>query len=116
MNLTLSIVVVIISSVFGAYAAVLMKLGAERLKFNLKSVLRNKYLIGGVFIYGAGTIVYIIALRGAPLSILYPLCSTTYIWIAFISQKLLGERMNRAKWIGILLILVGVSLIGLGAR
>ena len=116
MNLITSILIVIVSCVFGAYAAILMKKGADRLKLNLKSLLRNRNLIIGILIYGIGTVVYIIALKGAPLSILYPLVSTTYIWTALLSQKLLGEKMNRSKWAGIVCIILGVSLIGLGAR
>ena len=57
---------------------------------------------------------YIFALKGADLSVLYPLVSTSYVWTVVFSQKLLGEKMNKYKWIGIAAILLGVSLIGLG--
>ena len=110
-----SIALVVVGCVAGAYGGILLKQGADRLKLRFKSLIKNKYLIGGVVIYGIGTVTYIIALRGGELSLLYPLISTTYIWIAIFSQKILGEKMNKFKWLGIICILAGVSLIGIGS-
>jgi drug/metabolite transporter (DMT)-like permease len=111
-----SLILVIVGCVIGAYGGILLKKASGTLKLRLSSIIHNKYLIKGVLIYGVGTVMYIIALRGGELSILYPLIATTYIWTAIFSQKLLGEKMNRYKWIGIILILIGVSLIGIGAK
>lgn len=110
-----SIIVITFACFIGSYGAILLKKGADTLKFKFKALITNKYLIGGVLIYGVSTIFYIIALRGGELSILYPLVSTTYVWIAIFSQKFLNEKMNKFKWLGILLILMGVSLIGIGS-
>jgi len=111
-----SLVLVIVGCVIGAYGGILLKKASATLKPTLSSVIHNRYLISGVLIYGIGTVMYIIALRGGELSILYPLIATSYIWTAIFSQRLLGEKMNRNKWIGIILILIGVSLIGMGAK
>jgi uncharacterized membrane protein len=111
----LSILIVLVGCVAGAYGGIMLKKGASRFRLSIKGTLKNKNLVIGVLVYGLGTITYIIALKGAELSIVYPLVSTTYIWIAVLSQKMLGEKMNLLKWTGIALILVGVSLIGFGA-
>ena len=110
-----SIILVIIACIIGAYGGILLKKGADTLKFKFKAMIRNKFLINGVLLYGLSIVLYIIALKGGELSILYPLVSTTYIWIAIFSQKLLKEKMNKYKWLGIALILIGVSLIGIGS-
>ena len=110
-----SIVLITVACIIGAYGGILLKKGADSLKLRFKALMKNKYLIGGFILYGLSTIAYIIGLKGGELSILYPLVSTTYIWISLFSQKLLGERMNKYKWFGILLILVGVSLMGVGS-
>jgi uncharacterized membrane protein len=115
MTLLLSILIVLVGCVAGAYGGIMLKKGSSRFRLSIKGTLKNKSLVIGVLVYGLGTITYIIALRGAELSIIYPLVSTTYIWIAVLSQKMLGEKMNTLKWAGISLILVGVSLIGMGA-
>ncbi len=114
MTQLLSVLMVLTGCLAGAYGGILLKKAADSLEFKLKSLLTNKYLIGGVLVYGFGTVIYILALRGGELSILYPLISTTYIWVAFLSERMLGEKMNVYKWLGILFILIGVSLIGIG--
>ena len=69
----------------------------------------NLYL--GVGFPLVGTVLFIPALRGGDVSVLYPLISTQYIWASFWSVKWLGARMNGLKWIGIALIIGGVTLI-----
>ena len=81
---------------------------------DFQSIIKNKHLIGGVLLYGVATVAYIFALRGGELSILYPLVSLTYVFTIIFSQRVLGEKMNKYKWIGMILILIGVSLIGIG--
>ena len=110
-----AVAIIIVSTIVGGYGSILLKKGADRLKFRFKSLIRNTPLIGGLIIYVLGTVAYIIALRGGELSLLYPLVSTQYVWICIFSQKLLGEKMNKWKWLGITLILIGVSFIGLGS-
>jgi len=58
---------------------------------------------------------FIPALKGGDLSILYPFVSVTYVWVALLSVRFLGEKMNKFKWIGIAMIILGVSFIGIGS-
>jgi drug/metabolite transporter (DMT)-like permease len=37
--------------------------------------------------------------------------ATSYVWVAVVSNKVLGESMSLLKWGGILLILLGVTLV-----
>ncbi len=115
MTSLLSIALVLGGCVLGAYGGILLKKGSSRFRLSIKGTIRNKNLVIGILAYALGTITYIIALKGAELSIIYPLVSTTYIWIAVLSQKMLGEKMSTLKWMGISCILIGVSLIGMGA-
>ena len=110
-----AIILVAIGCIIGAYGSILLKKGADTLKPKFKALIENKPLILGFLIHGVSTVIYIVALRGAELTIIYPLVSTTYIWIVVFSQKLLKEKMNKHKWLGIALILIGVSLIGIGS-
>lgn len=93
----------------------MLKKGAGRISLKIRDLLKNYYLIGGFLFYGIGTVLFIPALKGGELSVLYPLVATTYIWVSLWSIKLLKERMNKQKWIGVLLVIVGVIFIGLGA-
>lgn len=96
----------------GSYGPILLKQASADLKFNLKSLF-NKKLITGLSLYGIATIIFIPALKGGELSVLYPFVALSYVWVSLLSVKFLKERMNMQKWIGISLVILGVSLIGL---
>ena len=80
-----------------------------------RTLIHNYNVLIGAFLYGIGTILFIPALKHGELSVLYPFVSTSYIWVSILSMSFLGEKMNREKWLGIALIIVGVTLIGLGS-
>lgn len=110
-----SIILVLVAVIIGAVGAVFLKKASQKLKFRFWSLVKNYYLISGFLLYGVSTVLFIIALKWGELSILYPLVATVYIWIAIFSIRFLGESMNKWKWLGIALIIIGVTLIGLGA-
>lgn len=105
---------VVIGTVIGAFGALLFKLGADKLTFNLKELLKNHKLIWGFILYFISAVFYIIALKGGELSVIYPIVSLAYIWIILLSIKVLKEKMNTLKWLGISTIVVGVVFIGFG--
>jgi drug/metabolite transporter (DMT)-like permease len=105
----------ILATFIGASGPILLKKGSKKFSLNPKKLLRNYHVVGGFFLYALGTMMFIAALRGGDLSVLYPLVSVTYIWVAFLSKRFLKEKMNKYKWTGILLIILGVAFIGIGA-
>ncbi len=102
--------VVLGACIIGASGAVLLKL--ESAKISFRKLRLSPLMLGGIALYGVSTVLFILALRGSQLSVLYPLVSTTYVWIAFFSYIFLKERINTVKIAGIALILIGVSIIG----
>jgi uncharacterized membrane protein len=99
----------------GAFGALFFKLGADRLHRHIKTIITNWRLFIGIALYGISAIIFLVGLKGGELSVLYPLASLTYAWTCILSVRYLKEKMNQWKWLGIALILVGVSLIGIGA-
>jgi len=110
-----AIITVMIASLIGSFGPILLKKASGDIKFNLKSLITNYNLIGGYALYGIGTILFIPALRGGELSVLYPFVALTYIWVSIWSIKFLKEKMTKLKWAGIALIILGVIFIGLGS-
>lgn len=108
-----SILLVIIGTLVASFAPILLKKASERRIFHLKSLTTNYPLFGSIFLFGLGMIIFVIALRDGDLSVLYPLSSLGFVWVSVYSTKFLGEKMNKFKWIGIILIIIGVSLIGI---
>jgi len=106
---------VIFATLVGAFGPILLKKASEKKLSKLSSLMTNYHLMGGVALYGVGTVLFIPALRGGDLSVLYPFVSLNYIWVSLLSVKFLGEKMNRLKWLGVALIILGVSFIGIGS-
>lgn len=110
-----AMVIIFFATIIGAVGSLFLKYGSEHFVLNLKKLFTNYKVIFGLFLYGIASIMFIIALRGGELTVLYPMTSLSYIWISFLSIKFLKEKMNKFKWLGIFAIIVGVTLIGLGS-
>jgi len=109
-----SILLVLSAALLGSLGPVFLKKGSAHVENNLKSWIFNWKIILGLCFYGIGTVLFIPALKGGDLSVLYPLVATSYIWVSLWSIYLLKENMNKWKWAGIALIIIGTALIGLG--
>ena len=111
----LAITLTIGATFAGAVGALFFKLGAKELKLNIKSLLKAYKLMIAVKMYGLGSIlfIYALSLKDTQLSILYPIISLSYIWVALLSNKYLKEKLNKHKWIGMALIIAGVIAIGI---
>jgi len=106
---------VVAATLIGSLGPLFLKRASGRLTYKISKLLKNRSLYAGCFFYAIGTILFIPALKGGDLSVLYPLVALSYVWVSFLSIKFLNEKMNKMKWVGIGLILFGVSLIGLGS-
>ena len=111
-----AIVLVLIAGLVGALGPIYLKKGSDIINpKKIFEIYKNKFLIIGAIIYVVGIISFILALRGGELSILYSLSGLSYAWVCLFSSYMLKEKMNIWKWIGIFMIIVGVSFIGIGA-
>ncbi|MBI2653666.1 EamA family transporter [Candidatus Woesearchaeota archaeon] len=110
-----AIMLVITATLTGAFGPILLKRASAKKLSKISSLMKNYHLFGGVALYTAGTLLFIPALKGGDLSVLYPFVALTYIWVSLLSVKFLGEKMNKVKWIGIALIILGVTFIGVGS-
>jgi uncharacterized membrane protein len=87
-----------------------MKKGSAKFNFRIVEQLKNYYLMLGIILYILGAAFYIYALSLERLSALYPFASLNYLWVALVSIRFLGEKMNIYKWAGIILIILGIIL------
>jgi len=110
-----AVALVIIGTLIGAVGSLCFKIGSAKLSRSIKLNLKNYILFVGFLLYTIAASMYVFALRGGELSILYPLVSTTYIWITLLAFYFLKEKLNKWKWLGITIIIVGVTFIGLGS-
>lgn len=106
---------VLLATTLGSFGPLFLKKSSDKFHLSIEGVFKNPNLIIGVFFYGVGTILFIPALKGGELSVLYPLVALVYVWVSLLSVKFLNEKMNILKWVGIVLILIGVTLIGVSS-
>src|SRR3989338_342729 len=109
--MTWPILIALVCSILSSFASLLMKRAAERLSFNPLKLIRNKNLIIGIFLYVAGSVLFVWALTASQLSILYPVVALSYVWTLLLANKYLNEKITLYKWIGIILIIFGVVMI-----
>ena len=124
-----AILLVLGACVIGSFGPILIKKGVNRQKAlptsqkkGLAKIIGlalslafNWRIVAGIAVYGISSILFIPALRGGDLSVLYPLVASSYIWVSIWSVLFLKERMSAMKMAGIVLIIAGISCIGIGA-
>jgi len=110
-----SMLLVLGASVVGSFGAVFLKLGSPKVNKNPLSFL-NPQLALGVFLYLGSSVFYAFGIRGGQLSILYPLVSLGYVWTMVWARIVFKESFTRNKLAGLALILIGVTLVGMGAK
>ncbi len=110
-----SILLVILATIVGAMGPILLKKASAKKLSKISTLIKNYELFGGIALYATGTLLFIPALKGGEVSVLYPFVALSYVWVSLLSVRFLGEKMNKHKWIGISLIILGVSFIGIGS-
>lgn len=110
-----AIILVLIATFIGAFGALLLKISSKKLSLNFKGIFKNYKFLLGILLYGISALFFLGALRFGKLTMVYPFVSVGYIWIILLSMYFLKERMNFYRWLGIFLIILGVSFIGLSA-
>jgi drug/metabolite transporter (DMT)-like permease len=110
-----SMLLVVVASFIGSFGAVFLKLGSGQLKHGLRRIV-NYRLAVGIALYLLSSCFFIMAIREGELTVLYPLVSMSYVWTLLWSRLFFKEPFTRHKFLGIFLILAGVSFIGIGNR
>lgn len=105
---------VMFGSMIGSLGAVGLKAGANRLKFDIKSLATNWPLIGGVAAYLLSSIFFVKGVKNGQLSVLYPIVALGQVWTMAWARVWFKETITRPKITAVVLILIGVSLIAWG--
>lgn len=93
----------------GAMASLFLK-KASNYK-NIPSLIKNKWLYIGAFLYLLSALLNILILRYLDYSIVLPLTSITYVWTMVISKIVLKEKLTIKKIFGTFLIFCGALII-----
>ena len=113
-----SILLVIVFTFLSTAGQYLIKRGANSIGDHpaLPDLLTNFSLFGGLALYGVGAVLMVLALRHGELSVLYPMISLSYVWVAILSVVAFHEQMSISRIAGIVVIMLGVGVLGRGSR
>ena len=112
---------VVICTALGAAGQILIKMGADRLvQPTLWSTFLGFFtvpqLFAGYCLYAAMTVLFVFALKDGELSVLYPIISLTYVWVAGLSVWFFHDSLNWLKLLGVVTIVSGVGVLGKDAH
>ncbi len=105
----------IVGSLLAGLGPFYLKRGAEKIK-SLKDIFPAPpaKLVAGIFFHGLAAVIFVLALRGGEVSVLYPVVAFHYVIAAWLGSRYLGERVTKLRWAAIVLIILGVAVLGMG--
>jgi drug/metabolite transporter (DMT)-like permease len=74
-------------------------------------ILSHPRILGGFGLVGIGALFWLSAISRAPLSWAYPMLSIGYLLILLFSAIILKEQVTPMRWVGALIICVGIVLV-----
>ena len=84
-----------------------LRVGSDRIRF-FSEIFTRPYLWLGVLAMAIGLVVWLLAIAQGNLSLVFPIGSLQYVLILFLAHKFLGEKIDRMKLIGTLLVMAGI--------
>ena len=74
---------------------------------------RIQFLAGGIFCYLITLAAWLWLLKLLPLGIATPIMGTSYVTVALASKILFKEQVDLTRWVGIIAIICGLTLISI---
>ena len=113
-----AILFALICSITIAWGQILWKMGLNTLEIEnfftfstFKKLLTSPYILIGFTVYIFATIFWMYTLNMFKLSYIYPLLSITYIISLILSFTVLKEPVPTVRWIGVIILIIGIYFI-----
>ena len=116
-NMLFALGILLIAIALGAVGQLFLKSGVTSLgegvsaAFVLKSIPTTPLILLGFLCYGLSSMFYLVCLSKLSLSYAYPMIALSYVIVAILSWKYLGEGLPATRIVGIIVIIIGVTLV-----
>jgi drug/metabolite transporter (DMT)-like permease len=108
-----AVALVFCGTFIGSWGGLLLKMAVDEISLSFWNIIRSRKIIAGITLFVLSSFLYIWALKGGELSMLYPMLSLSYLWIAVLSHVFLKEKIGGWKIIGLFFIVLGIVLVGI---
>lgn len=88
-----------------------INLSLRELFLILTKVFFTPFVLIGLICYGIGALLWLVVLSKIELSYAYPMVSLSYVIVVFGSIILFKESISLIRWIGLILICIGVYVV-----
>jgi uncharacterized membrane protein len=115
---------ILLTDICDTISQLILKSSINALDWHINSVKKALHLVVallkvprvwfGFFLTGVSLIFWLIALTKADLNLAFSLDSMRYILISVASVIFLKEKVGRRRWIGIMFVVFGITLVTLG--
>ncbi|MFO7948522.1 MAG: EamA family transporter [Armatimonadota bacterium] len=115
----IGLAILLVAIALGAAGQLLLKAGVNTLGedptpiYVLKSFITKPMILGGFVCYGISSLFYLVSLSKLDLSYAYPMIALSYVIVAILSYKYLGEGLPFLRIVGIVVIIAGVTMVAL---
>jgi len=79
------------------------------------SLLRNGWFMVGLGAYAVSVLTWLFVLRRVPLAVAAPFVALVYVLVPLASRLFFDDHVNSRMWIGMLLVVCGVTLVAQGS-
>ncbi|MDQ3620347.1 MAG: hypothetical protein M3391_09505 [Actinomycetota bacterium] len=122
-----SIALVLVSVAFSVAGQLTLRSAMDRVGFigraevsapltTASRVAKEPLLWFGLFLFGVSAIFWLVVLSRVPLSVAYPFVGLSYILIVAFSRFVLDEGVPLLRWVGVIVVAVGIVIVGLSFR
>ena len=70
----------------------------------------------GLVLFGVSALFWLVVLSRVPLSVAYPFVGISYVLIVIFSRVFLNEHVPATRWVGVLIVALGIAIVGLSFR
>lgn len=82
----------------------------------IEMIFRSPWVLGGLALYAIGAVAWIAVLSRLDLSLAYPLLALNFVLITLSSRLFLGESVPTLRWVGMLVICMGIVIVARSAQ
>ena len=82
----------------------------------ISRALREPRLWIGLALFGVSALFWMVVLSRVPLSVAYPFVGISYVLIVASSRFILHEQVPALRWVGVLVVAIGIAIVGLSFR